>query len=602
MVKKIAVHSILLLCIFGLFSEDVTSKITVSSESVGVNEPFQLDVEISNAKNLKFRGIENPDPAISINQVSLSSRQVQVFQNGVTTASTATVMTFYVVISREGKYDIGPFLYDVKDKNYKTDTVTINVISLGNNAKSDSKNNDTKSISKDDTEKILTPDEKSAFYMIKAYSDKNEAYINEPIELTVKIFLALEQRTIKYGGLVLPSNSWIENMLNQKDSYQGIVEINNRRYQEYIADRKKVFISSEGVYNIPPVEYQFYGYKTNDFFAEPVEMVIKSNPISIKIKPFPQNAPEGFNGIVGNLKLSSNIDKTDCKTGDPVNLKIILEGTGNFQNLKDASYDIPDNFEIYSSKNEESSKDGRNIKIWDILAVPKKPGKSIIKVNDFIFFDPDKKTYTKLKGNSYTINVKTDNAQKEKKAVIIDNKNETKEIKPVSDLANIKTVMGRQSMFFNYNLWFIIILVSYASLFVFLAVYVSKRFLVFSNYMNRDMITKKNSFKNFSKKIGDLEESMRKNKVYDILNSIYVISENYFKSKFNIESVEFTNTGIKDKLATYLEKDEIKELKDIFKKIDMHRFGGIELNNEEAKLLLTQITGLVRRVENRIKS
>jgi hypothetical protein len=508
--------------------------------------------------------------------------------------SSSQVYSFIVSISKAGKFTIGPFKFKGKDKVYRTDSVNVNVISLNNDASSNNVN--AKKTKDEDLQSLESQDKKNSYYILRISADKKEAYINEPVEITVKFFKRNDLQMIKPGTLNLPSNSWIENAYDPNESYAGITTINDIQYQEYVTERKRVYISRDSSYTISPVEFQFYGYSGSDFNAQVINL--KSNQLSIRIKPLPSNPPKGFDGAVGVFKLSSSIDKTSCKVKEPLNLKIILEGKGNFQDIKDASYGMDGSFQIYSSKSDIAVNGGRNTKTWDILTVPDKSGKWKIKVSDFIYFDLAKKEYVKLKGNEYDINVGSEADKKNEGSVIINN-DSVKNVVPNNDIGNIKTDPGNDIKLINYNVWFVIIIVIYIALIACLLLFFSTKMLVFNRYMHRDEINRKNSYKTFIRNIGELSERLKKNMTEGAMNSIYMFAENYFKSKFDMASIEFTSGGMQEKLGMYLDSGEIEELKSIFLKIDMQRFGGIDVTPEETAEIIKRVLELIKLVENR---
>ena len=54
----------------------------------------------------------------------------------------------------------------------------------------------------------------------------------------------------------------------------------------------------------------------------------------VKIKALPaQGRPAGFSGAVGTFDVTSEAPATNGATGDPMKLKIIVTGTGNFNRV-----------------------------------------------------------------------------------------------------------------------------------------------------------------------------------------------------------------------------------------------------------------------------
>jgi hypothetical protein len=130
---------------------------------------------------------------------------------------------------------------------------------------------------------------------------------------------------------------------------------------------------------------------------------------NVNVKPLPDNAPESFNGAVGNLKADIWFDKTETKTGEPVTLKIKLSGKGNLKLISSPEIQFPPSFELYDPKTTDnvrvnSSGMSGDI-IFEYLAIPRNPGSYEIGPIEFAFFNPQTEQYETVTSEKYVINV-----------------------------------------------------------------------------------------------------------------------------------------------------------------------------------------------------
>jgi hypothetical protein len=594
-VKKFIILGCLIFSVLNIFAKDEpVLKIIPSKVNVAPGEVFQISVEITGVANASFNNVENIDESIKINTGETMSSFS--FVNGVTTSS--LTINFYVEISKEGNINIGPFVFNISGKQYKTESVKINVSK--NNKNISKKQNEDEDTDEHDAEieNYNVSGNKNLNYLIKLDVSKKEVFVNEYFDVSVKFYARQAFQDTGYEAVKLPVTSWVEKY-DIKNTSQRRVNINNLTYQEFEVERKKVFISKDGIVNISPAVLKIIGLVGNGFFAEQDQLSLKTEAASIKVKPLPSNSPSGFNGIVGNFKVNSEFNTGNLKVKDPATLKISITGDGNFQDIKDIGYKINNKgIDEYSAKSNITTSGNEKTKTWEILLVPSNPGKYKIKVDDFSYFDLKKKSYITIKGSEYSLNVaKSDNENVTDQSVIINNNTNLNTFEPLNDIKFIKTSLGLNSKILNYNFYFVIIVLIYVSTILFVLIYLFSKYIIFNRQINKHIIRKRNSYKVFTSSIMKVKNNINKEKIDKIPDELFVILENYFVSKFGIDSVDFTKNGIQEKLSIFLSREDLENLKKIFVELDMFRFGGIDLVKEDLKKLIENIIILVKHIE-----
>ena len=90
------------------------------------------------------------------------------------------------------------------------------------------------------------------------------------------------------------------------------------------------------------------------------------------------NVPASFKGAVGKFNLNATLSSNHVKTNEPLSLKATVGGTGNIKILEAPNVEIPNEFEKYDPKvNETIDRNGNVVngsKSFEWLLVPRYPG------------------------------------------------------------------------------------------------------------------------------------------------------------------------------------------------------------------------------------
>ncbi len=135
---------------------------------------------------------------------------------------------------------------------------------------------------------------------------------------------------------------------------------------------------------------------------------IKAPGMKIQVDPLPAK-PAGFSGGVGHMNISAQLNKTDVKAGDPINLRLVVSGVGNLKLVKQPDVVFPADFDKYDAKvTDKTSLTANGVEgnmVYDILAVPRKEGTYTIAPVVFTYYDTHTNSYKTLRTQSFTVNV-----------------------------------------------------------------------------------------------------------------------------------------------------------------------------------------------------
>jgi uncharacterized membrane protein len=309
----------------------------------------------------------------------------------------------------------------VNNRRVQSNSLTIRVVKNPNSQKTNSGN-----VSNSNNEGVQDDD-----IYLKASITNSKPYLGEQILVTYKIYTKVPVSNLIVKKLSSFQGFWSKSLLDNKQQYKQTTEIiNGQEYVVAVINQFAIFPQKTGKLIIEPTEMECEvqlrvqnnrkrGYDPfEDFFNDPffnrnvknIRTVIKSNPISIEVKPLPQkNKPANFNGAVGDFRLSSKIDRTELKANDALTLTYTISGKGNLELFNMPNIKFPVDFETFdpkiSSNIKTSSSGVSGRKKFEYLVIPRVGGNFIINPFTLSYFDPKTKKYRTIKSKVYEIKV-----------------------------------------------------------------------------------------------------------------------------------------------------------------------------------------------------
>ena len=411
-----------LLILFTLYFSHFTSTaqtLTASAPSqVAVGEQFRLTYTVNTQNVSEFRAGNIPDELevlIGPNRSVQSSYQII---NGHTSSSSSITYTYIVVPTKNGTYNIPAAHVIVDGKSIASNTLTIKVSGAsqahaGNSPRQQRQQNDEPEM-RDAGSHISGSD-----LFIKVSANKKHVYEQEPILLTYKVYTLVSLTQLEGKMPDLKGFHTQEVDLPQQKSFK-VETLNGRPYRTVTWSQYVMFPQLTGKLQIPSITFNgivvqqnrnidpFEAFFNGGSGYVEVKKQIVAPSIDIVVDPLPQR-PVDFSGGVGKFSISSQIDKTDVKANDPISLRVIVSGVGNLKLIKQPQVEFPKDFDKYDAKITDKTKltaaGLEGSMIYDILAVPRHPGKYEIPPVKFVFFNPSTKQYETVTSAGFTLNV-----------------------------------------------------------------------------------------------------------------------------------------------------------------------------------------------------
>jgi hypothetical protein len=143
-------------------------------------------------------------------------------------------------------------------------------------------------------------------------------------------------------------------------------------------------------------------------FREPGrQVVLRTKPVTIDVKPLPVPAPAGYGGAVGDYRLTASVDPRETTQGEPVTLTVTLSGTGSLRTVPEITVPALANFRAYPSRSDqEITRTGGGIGgtvTRQFVLVPLTAGTHTIPAVELPVFSPPKGQYETLRTQPVTI-------------------------------------------------------------------------------------------------------------------------------------------------------------------------------------------------------
>ncbi|PHX62233.1 MAG: hypothetical protein CK517_01375 [Flavobacteriales bacterium] len=324
------------------------------------------------------------------------------------------VYTYVIQAAKAGKVIIAPATIKFNGKTYTSKSV---LVSVSNEKAADAinRNQNAVPVSKPATvNKTISGSNNLLFIDLEV--TKTSAFVNEPVEVNYRIYLSPNLEIELNKNTVTKFNNFWSQTEDVTGGWERAV-VNNRVYKSKIFKRAILYPQKTGKLEITPITLDLnISYPTGDFdfFGDPEYDVarreIVSNSKLLQVLALPEKGkPDNFTGAVGSFEFKANVTKNELKSGESLQLDLIVSGKGNLKLFEIPKPNLPSNFEIYEPKHQEFINEnikGISGKIVDSYTlIPQEKGNFKVKPQYFSFFDIKSKAYKTISSEVINLDV-----------------------------------------------------------------------------------------------------------------------------------------------------------------------------------------------------
>jgi hypothetical protein len=237
---------------------------------------------------------------------------------------------------------------------------------------------------------------------LRATLDRPEVFVGEQVTLSLHIYSRMELTGVdavqmpKLDGLLSQDIATPTNLQADDRSLGGV------RYHAFLLRSKALFALKPGELAIEPAEADIV---SGVFPFSQRKMHRKSNGLVLKVKALPPGATN-----VGKWRLSSTVNQTDVALGEPVQLKVILEGRGNLRAVTIPKLEAPNSFRVFDPQQTEKTTVTKNQvggqRSVEYVLVPQRTGRFDLPGLTLEYFDPESQQIEKTSTDPIAITVR----------------------------------------------------------------------------------------------------------------------------------------------------------------------------------------------------
>ena len=377
---------------------------------VGINEAIQYTVKL-NEKPSKIVSQDFGTFTLAGGPSQGSSTSIT-FINGQQSMKSEYSYTYTLRPSKLGEATIPGVTFQVNGKQVKSNAVTVTLTQENQRQQQQQQQRrswwdwDTpptqqqpKQISKDDV-------------ILKATASKTNPYEGEEVIITHKLYLGSSISNFQPTGNEFPSQPdlWTYTLGNPEAEVKHTVEtLNGKRYDVYELRKTAVYPQKTGEITITPLELEGVVTIPSGWFGRQEKMNLKSNSVTLNVKPLPQGKPMEFSGLVGKFTIKSSLTKSELATNDATNLVVTISGSGNIQHIEDLNIAFPSDFDVTDPAiNDHVQTSGNSVsgsRSFEYVIIPRAAGTFTIPAAEFSYFDLATHSYKTLTTEPFTVTV-----------------------------------------------------------------------------------------------------------------------------------------------------------------------------------------------------
>ena len=571
------------------FAKDISFQASVDRNKVSLGSAINL--------NLAFYGTQHM-PAPELPEIDGFQSRYQgpstrmSIVNGKVSNSITHIYTLIPI--RIGKFKIGPLSLKYKKKTYTSKQITVEVIE-GNVDESESVQSFTGEASKLGDNIFL-----------KMYVSKQEAYLNEIIPLTIKLYVSgLAVRDIEYP--VFSCNGFSVDKFVKPAQYREV--LNGKEY-EVIEFKTNIFGIRTAKLVLGPAQLKCNLLVENrrqrsfssfdSFFGrrEIRPLSLKSKEIPITVNDLPEEGkPKDFSGAVGNFTFDLKAEPREIKVGDPITLKMIIKGIGNFNTVTCPKLEADKSFKIYDP--EVKQEDG--VKTFDQILMPYTDTVKEIPKITFSCFDTERKVYRTMSKGPVPVKVTKSKGGGEGLRIVESSQTAPRYVKRETlgrDIVYIKDEPGklkRKQAYLYKNRTFLFVQILPFIIFILLSV-IHKR----TEKLRTDLRYARNlrAYKKAKRGIKKAKHLLSSEKTQEFYDSILKTLKEYLGDKLHIAHGGITSDIVDGVLKhKAIDKEILKTLDDIFKECDITRYALLERSSKETNSLFWKVKKVIKLLE-----
>lgn len=232
--------------------------------------------------------------------------------------------------------------------------------------------------------------------------DKPEAWVGEQVIITLLLYSRVDLSSVDSVTMPKLEGFWSQDMKTPSQLTPERKDVEGVPYNVFVLRKKVLFPLRPGDFTIESCEADL----TSGLMWAGHRLHRKSNEVKLKVKALP---PPGKANAIGQWRLSAQLSQTHVSLGDPVTLKLVLEGKGNLEAVQLPKLDVPAAIKAFDPEVKDQSNLTHNAfsgtRTVEYTLVPQQTGEFTVPGVTLEYFDPERSRYTETRTDPFTLTV-----------------------------------------------------------------------------------------------------------------------------------------------------------------------------------------------------
>jgi hypothetical protein len=383
----------------------------LSDSEVQVGQAVQMDIRISGARSAEAPQ-EIAAEGLQIHRTGAS----QQFEMRNFTATSSVVYSYTVLPMKAGTFTIPAQTIRVSGTQMKTPALTLRVVDLPGNNSANAPAGGT------------SAGGQAKWAWAEVIIPKKEAYLGESIPAEIRIGVDGRARFDPQALIQGPELKLAGITFRKWEKPTEFNQIKNGRRESVLVYKTAISPAKIGRFEIPaelkvmmqvPVSRAQRRHDPRDIFgmddffeemgpnpfaqySQPQEVIIRSDPAVLEVKPLPPGAPPSFSGAVGSFSMTSEANPKHVQVGDPITIQAEIAGRGNFDRVNAPTLTDENGWHKYPPSANFKQDDDVGLsgtKTFEMVVSPNEVKQSLPPLA-FSYFDPLKDKYVTLRSEA----------------------------------------------------------------------------------------------------------------------------------------------------------------------------------------------------------
>jgi hypothetical protein len=561
-------------------AQDITVQAEVNTRTVALDSYIRLTITVTGVQTVD--PVDLPDIEGFQSRFIGPSSRVSIV-NGQYSSSYAFLYDLYP--EKTGTFTIPSLTLSIRGNDYQTKAVTVEVVPASGRPP----------VNQDKEDSGQTAESlKDRLFLIMA-SPHHEVFLNQKVPLVIRLYIAgLSVRDVEYPEV--EHAGFFMDAFEEPRQFEEV--LNGIRFM-VVEFRTHIYPSRSGELVIGPAKGKCnilmksaarsrqagsFGLFDDDFFSGFFDSytsrpaVMESEKLTFTVYPLPdEDKPEWFSGAVGKFSFNMNVSPKTVKVGDPVTVRMTVEGTGSLRTFELPRFQSNADFRAYDPVVKEEN----GIKMLEQVLIPQRVSAKVVPEVSFSFFDVDEKAYRTISWGPVDLEVEPVEQGKEFRVVGLGEGGIVRQDDIGRDISFIKTDVGRLQSFgyaayrsFGFIIWLAVISVAWLGGVLFYHfTYRLKTDERFAKRLQAPLYARKG--------LKSMKMSLDKNNAEEFYNELFKTLERYFSHKFHWSPGAVTVSAIQQELDRHEGNQEIvSKVKVVFDECEASRYASAGFSHD----------------------